>query len=397
MRPLGSRAAVVVLVGILTLSGCNGLPWQHAELSRGGYAAGDKVTVILPANGSIADAAAAVRAGVQAAFGADDSGTRPALTFAVGDDPVQVVRALGAALKAGATQVIGPLQKPEVDALAKGPALKVPTLALNQTTLGGTLAANLYQFALDPDTEAAEVANQAHAMGFTCALMLYPQGPAGDRRADAFRRQWRQLGGGVAAESLFDPAAQAFQATVAKLIERPADFVFLAADATQARRIYPLIRRGVGTLPAIATSDVYPGTTDYARDKDLTGLYFVDLPWLLGVGADQDPLARSRMRQGSLATALELRLYAMGIDAYRLAPRLTALANSLMNSTFTGETGLLSIGTQGRVQRRLSLGRFTERGVQAVAAANTAITDADRVDRSRTRRRQPCAVGAHAD
>jgi hypothetical protein len=372
-----SGAAAVALVVALTLGGCTGLPQGQAENMRGGYAAGDKVTVILPTQGPVADAADAVRQGVRAALGADNTATKPALAFVAGDEPAQVGNALDAAVKAGATHVIGPLQKPAVDALAKGPGLKVPTLALNQSTLGGKMAANLYQFALAPDTEAAEVANKAHAMGFRRALMLYPQGDAGSRRADAFRRQWKRLGGSVAAESVFDPAAKELKATVAKLLGSKADFVFLAADAVQARQIYPLIRSGASGLPAIATPDVYPGNADRARDKDLAGLYFVDLPWLLGVGADQDPLARSKMRQGSatLATPLGLRLYAMGIDAYRLAPRLTALSKS-PRTTFTGETGILSIDTQGRVQRQLFLGRFTENGVQAVAGVTAAKTGA---------------------
>jgi outer membrane PBP1 activator LpoA protein len=352
----------------LTLGGCTGLPRDQAQNIRGGYAAGDKVTVILPTMGPVADAADAVREGVRAALGADNTAVKPTLAFAAGDEAAKVADTLGDAAKAGTTHVIGPLQKPAVDALAQGPALKVPTLALNQSTLGGKAAANLYQFALAPDTEAAEVANKAHSMGFSRALMLYPQGEAGSRRADAFRSQWKRLGGTVAAESAFDPGAKSFQGTVTKLLGSQADFVFLAADAAQARQIYPLIRGGASALPVIATPDVYPGDADRARDKELTGLYFVDLPWLLGVGADQDPLARSKMRRGSayLATPLGLRLYAMGIDAYRLAPRLSALAKS-PSANFPGETGTLSIDSQGRVQRKLSLGRFTQSGVQAVA------------------------------
>lgn len=363
-----SAAAVAALVGALTLGGCAGLSMSQAENVRGGYAAGDKVTVILPTKGPVADAADAVRQGVRAALGADDTAAKPVLTFAGGDEPAEVGDVWGESVKAGATQVIGPLQKPAVDTLAQGPALKVPTLALNQSTLGAKAAANLYQFALAPDTEAAEVANKAHAMGFGRALMLYPKGDAGNRRADAFRGRWKRLGGSVAAESAFDPADKDFKGTVTKLLGSQADFVFLAADAAQAREIYPLIRRGASALPVIATPDVYSGDADPARDKDLTGLYFVDLPWLLGVGADTDPLARSKMRKGSayLATPLGLRLYAMGIDAYRLAPRLTALAKS-PSATFPGETGILSVDSLGRVQRQLTLGRFTESGVQAVA------------------------------
>ena len=207
------------------------------------------------------------------------------------------------------------------------------------------------------------MANKAHAMGFSRALMLYPQGDAGNRRADAFRSQWKRWAAAWPPSPRSTPPPRTIKGTVTKLLGSQADFVFLAADTAQARQIYPLIRNGASALPAIATPDVYPGTADRARDKDLSGLYFVDLPWLLGVGADQDPLARSKMRQGAayLATPLGLRLYAMGIDAYRLAPHLSALARS-PGTTFPGETGILSIDSQGRVQRQLALGRFTDSG-----------------------------------
>jgi hypothetical protein len=51
----------------------------------------------------------------------------------------------------------------------------------------------------------------------------------------------------------------------------------------------------------------------------------------------------------------------MGIDAYRLAPRLGALAGS-PGSGFPGQTGRLSIDSRGNVKRELTLARFAETG-----------------------------------
>lgn len=366
----GKRPLVLSVLAVLTLGGCAQMPADRASQNiRGGYAAGDKVTVLLPSKGPIADVADAVRAGVRAAHGADDTAAKPALEFTDVGQPAKVPEVLTAAVKAGTTHAIGPIQKPAVDALAGGSAVTIPTLALNQSTRDGKPPANLFQFALSPETEAVEAANRARAMGFQRALMLYPAGDAGKRRADAFRSKWQQLGGTLAAESGFDPAAKDYAKTVTKLLGSQADFLFLSADAAQARKIYPLVRRGAATLPVIATSEVYPGDADRARDKDLTGLYFVDLPWVLGIGAAQDPLARAKLRAGApyLSTPLGLRLYAMGIDAYRLAPRLTTLAKT-PGAVFPGETGTLSLDSLGRVQRQLALGQFTENGPQPVLA-----------------------------
>lgn len=368
------RALNAALIAALAVSGCAGLPWGQPNNLRGGYAAGDKVTAILPGKGPVAEVANAVREGLRAAHGADDTAAKPTLGFIASEEPTKIAAAYEKAVAAGATQVIGPLLKPAVDALAAGPALKVPTLALNQTSTGGKTADNLYQFALAPETEAMDAANQAKAMGFTRALLLAPAGDTDQRRVDAFRRQWKTLGGTLVGEATFAPTAAGVEGILSGLLGKgDADFLFLAADADQARKIYPAIRTAREALPVIATSAVYSGATDPARDKALTGLYFVDLPWVLGVGAADDPLARAKLKRGApyLATPLGLRLYAMGIDAYRLPPRLAALAKD-PRATFPGETGTLSLDSLGRVQRQLTLAQFTASGPQPASTTATA-------------------------
>jgi uncharacterized protein len=353
-----------------------GLAQAYVKMLSGGYTRGDKVAVMLPRGGRFAAAATAIQEGVEAARRADTSGQQPVLEI-VDSSNLERVRALHAkAVEGGADYVLGPLEKESVDTLAAGPALAVPTLALNQTTRDSQAAVNLFQFSLSPENEAAEAANKAASMGNKRALLLYPEGLWGERLAGAFRNQWRRLGGTVAGQSIYDPTARGYERTVGDLVAgADADVLFLVSTNDLAHRLYPQIRVASSPLTVIATSHVYSGAFDAARDPVLAGLYFVDIPWMLDSGAD-GPLSRRRLSGSSFEVANPLaRLYAMGIDAYRIAPRLTGLSKN-PGTFYPGQTGGLSIDSLGRVQRQLTLGRFSETGVQeadkVVATASAA-------------------------
>jgi hypothetical protein len=332
---------------------------------------------MLPRRGRFAPAGRAVKEGIEAARQADTSGHQPVLSL-VDSTSAGRTRAIHAdAVKSGADYVLGPLEKEAVDALAAGPALTVPTLALNQTTRDSRAAGNLFQFALSPENEAAEVAIKAAEMGHRRALVLYPEGAWGERLASSFRSQWRRLGGtALAGQAVYNPTARSYERTVANLVGgADADVLFLVATNDLARRLYPQIRLASSPLTVIGTSHVYSGAFDPARDPVLAGLYFVDIPWMLDSGGD-GPLSRRRLTSSSFEVANPLaRLYAMGIDAYRLAPRLPALAKS-PGAFYPGQTGGLSIDSLGRVQRQLALGRFSETDVRE--AAKVAATTASR-------------------
>jgi hypothetical protein len=338
----------------------------YAEMLSGGYAAGERLAILLPSGGRFGAAATAVQDGIQAARRLDTSGQPPAIQLLDSGNPERVRDIHARAIKEGATHVIGPLQKEAVDRLATGPALAVPTLALNQTTQETRGAANLFQFSLSPENEAAEAASKAAAMGRKRALILYPAGAWGERLASAFRDQWQRLGGQIAGQSVYDPTARRHDKTLSKLLEgAKADVLFLVATQEMAYRIYPQVSLVDSSLTVIATSHVYSGAFQAAQDKVLAGLYFVDIPWMLDTEGE-GPLSRRRLSGSSFAMANPLaRLYAMGIDAYRIAPRLTDLARS-PGAYYPGQTGGLSVDPLGRIQRQLALARFTESGVERV-------------------------------
>ena len=336
----------------------------YAERLSGGYKAGDQVIVMLPRGGRFADAARVIQDGIEAASRQDGGGQRPALDFSGG---AAGPKAIQAAAEKGADFVIGPLEKPAVDALAASRTLPVPTLALNESTQGRR-AGNLFQFSLSPENEAAEAAGKAAAAGMKRALVLYPKDAWGERIAGAFRRHWSNLGGSIVGQSSFDPSWASYDRTLAKLLDQgDADLLFLVATADMARKIHPQIRAAAKRpVPVVSTSHVYSGSFDPVADKGLVGLYFVDIPWMLST-SDRGPLSRQSLKGSASAAGPLGRLYAMGIDAYRLTPRLPSLAGS-PGAYFPGQTGGLAVDSLGHIRRQLELGRFSESGPRLVGS-----------------------------
>ncbi len=340
-----------------------GLARAYTATLSGGYASGDALMVMLPRGGRFATAAKVVRSGIEAASRADQAGQRPRLSFADSSGASRTRTLHARAAREGTDYVIGPLLKSAVDDLVAGGVLRIPTLALNEATRADKRAENLYQFSLSPENEATEVANQAAAMGLNRALLLYPEGEWGDRLASAFRRQWRNSNGVLVGQARFNPTGGGHTQTLERLLASgDADMLFLVATADLARRLYPQIRlASAKPLMVISTSHVYAGRFEPERDRALIGLYFVDIPWMLEDGGSGPLSRRDWVGRSPEALAPLARLYAMGIDAYRLAPRLSELAKN-PGTFYPGQTGGLSIDPVGRVQRKLRLGRFTETG-----------------------------------
>ncbi len=327
------------------------LPTAYFTALAGGYAPGTDVSVVLPRGGRFGVAGDAVKDGIEAAYEADRSGNRPNLRFG---------SSFNDGVDTGADVVIGPLIRSSVAELAARSSLPVPTLALNRA--GGGATDNLYQFSLAPEDEADNVANYAKNAGYTRAALLYPDDGFGERLADAFRDRWRSLGGRVVAERAYRSRPGGYGSDAAALLTGGTpDFVFMVSTATDAQALYTALRADGTRLPVVSTSHVYDGDIDPGRDAALAGLYFVDIPWILDTERS-DALSRDALRDrlpdvtGPLA-----RLYAMGVDAYRLAPRI-AVMGANPGTFFPGGTGGLTVDSLGQIRRQLLLAQFTPTG-----------------------------------
>ncbi len=374
-------SVLLLTLMLLLVAGCAGTPREGAGPASGrdgqpGTAAPTRpaprvqIAVLLPDAGRYAEAGKAVRAGIVAAQ--TQGGQDTELRFYASRDPRQTPELLRQAAANGASLAIGPLEKEAVDALALQPALPIPTLALNRAT-GEAAPTNLIQFALDPEDEARDAARKAWGLGFHGALLLYPANPWGERLAGAFRREWLGRGGTFAATHAFDPEQPDLpqgllaDALAGSIHAVPAECVFLVATAAQARQLWPhILASAPGLPPVFATSHVFEGVQDIEGNRLLTGLRFVEIPWMVDT-APTDPLSRASLdrAQGGLDPRY-IRLYAMGIDAYRLLPYLEGLATR-PGGYVDGYTGRLSLDDRRRVQRELVLAQMDTLGPTRLA------------------------------
>jgi hypothetical protein len=102
-----------------------------------------------------------------------------------------------------------------------------------------------------------------------------------------------------------------------------------------------------------STSHVYSGKLSRELDRDLNGLVFCDLPWVLH---NNSPLAKVFTENWPQQQSLT-RLFALGIDAYHLVYNLDYLKNKDY-AFYDGQTGNIQLDDNNRITRKLLWAKF---------------------------------------
>ena len=272
----------------------------------GAEPASPHIALLLPLNSAVfAKAADAVQQGFLAAAGKEANGL-PVRVYPCKDEGAEVVALYQKALRAGAVAVAGPLTRNGVAALAAQGQITTPTLALN--LVDDTRTDRLYFFGLPPETEARQSAQRATTAGLLSATVVSTNSPLSRRLAQAFSDEWQREGGILQAGIVYDGDPTPLK----ELSQEPGNSVFLAAEPDKARLIRPYIN---SAIPVYATSQVFSGNTSTLANYDLADVRFFDMPWLL----QPDHPAVMIYPHVIPAMPVEMeRLYAFGIDAYRL-------------------------------------------------------------------------------
>ncbi len=343
-----------------------------------------QLALLLPLSGPLASAGQAIRDGFLAAYYAAGD-ARPALRiYDLGAEGANVVNAYEEALNDGADFIVGPLTKPAVAMLAARGSLPVPTLALNTLPGDATAPLGLYQFGLSPEDEAQAAAAYAIERGHENALVLVPENEWGKRVAQAFEQAFNGEYQRVLETAFYRPGGTDFSEPIRELLNLDAsdrryralrntlrrpiafesqrrqdvDFIFVGAFPREARLIRPQLRfHHAMDVPVVATSHVFTGTANATADQDMDGVRFVDMPWLLDPDPPEDGLRRADLQSLWPAVARQPRLYALGIDAYRIVPYLETL-RTYPGDSIDGKTGVLQVDASGRVHRKLLPARF---------------------------------------
>ncbi|MEW6562227.1 MAG: penicillin-binding protein activator [Pseudomonadota bacterium] len=315
-----------------------------------GENAGPHIALLLPLNApAFAEAADAVQRGFLASAAIQQHGL-PVRVYPCTDESTEIAALYQQALSKGAKAIAGPLTRNGVSTLIDSTRISVPTLALNAGD--GRESGLLYFFGLSAETEARQTARLAIGDGRGSAIIVRSDGPLSKRIAAAFAEEWRSEGGTIAEEITFDNNPSA----LAQIPPTADKLVFLATDASKARLIRPYLHL---SFPVYATSLLFNGNDDVLTNYDLTDIRFADMPWLLQ--SDHPAVMVYPRANPPLAPEME-RLYALGIDAYRLMHILLygALQYDLPLDGVTGKIrlhrqqfvreGLPAVFRQGRAQ-----------------------------------------------
>lgn len=301
---------------------------------------------------------------------------------------------LAQAQQDGATLIVGPLLKNNVDRLASS-NISLNILALNQPEKVQNRA-NICYFALSPEDEARDAAHHIWQQGRRAPLLLIPRGTLGDRVTMAFSDEWQKLGGAnvlqqkfgsldqlkqginsgsgialsgspVASEALQQPAvtlggltipAPPTDAHISAGTSGNVDAAYIVATPAEIALIKPMIAMRTGSRSSAqlyASSRSSQGVNGPDFRLEMEGLQFSEIPLLSGDNPSLQQQALSAVHNDySLA-----RLYAMGIDAWSLANHFSQI-REVPGFEFRGNTGTLSANTDCVIDRKLNWLQFAQ-------------------------------------
>lgn len=295
---------------------------------------------------------------------------------------MSVAAAMQRAVSEGASFIVGPLTREEVQVAAEQRPSHIPVLLLNTLADGG--APGAWQFALAPEDEARQIARQIVSSGGRNAVVFTPADAWGQRVAAAFAAELRDAGGRVVTEGTYDFARNNIESTITaalgidagrqrhrraqdasgtrlNFVPRPSpeiDAVFVAGYQPLAvRQFRPFLHHyNAGDIPTYITSDGVTG--ERTANRDLEGMRLLDMPWLLdtvGIGYDAR-LATEGLWRGR-GDGRDSRYFAFGYDAARIT---AALRRGSTAWPLEGVTGRLSITPDGRIERQLNWARIRD-------------------------------------
>ncbi|VAW52397.1 Penicillin-binding protein activator LpoA [hydrothermal vent metagenome] len=340
------------------------------------------IAVLLPMNGNLSSISNSIKNGFLSAYYNDtNTTTKPVLSFYDSSDESQSFRQLyERAIDSGATNIIGPLDKVSINQLTQQRELDIPVLTLNYAENNFNNTENLFQFGLSPEDEARQVAELVIRQNKLRAAVFYPDSKWGERLNKAFSEHYESLGGRVLTVKNYATSSNDYRRPIRTLFNldqsdirrrkventiseraqsepyrrQDIDMVFLAATHHSARGIMPAFKfHHAGDLPVYSTSHVYTGKINRDLDRDLDGLTFCDLPWIL---QNHSPLANVFSKNWPEQQSLT-RLYALGIDAYHLVYNLDYL-NKNSYAFYDGQTGNIQLDENNRVTRKLLWAQF---------------------------------------
>ena len=277
------------------------------------------IALILPlASKTFGKVADAVKQGFIAGANADGKNAPAWRIYAADDDTVSLTTQYRKATADGATAIIGGVTRDGAAIMAKESGL-LPSLALNAPTIAAANATDaelperFFYVSLNLDWEARLAARAAANDGLRRVAVVTAGTPLARRVQESFEKEWIRLGGEIALRLAVNIDTTDGTRVTNAMEKATADVVFLAAEIRVARFARPYLPVG---MPVFATSMTIDPRADAVENLDLENVRFMEMPWF--VQPDHPAVMAYSKPTEPLPIDYE-RLYALGIDAWRLA------------------------------------------------------------------------------
>ncbi len=331
----------------------------------------ESIGVLLPLSGRLARAGEIIKQGIESA----NRRRITPLKINYHDTELGAINAYQEALSYQVDAVIGPLSKNNILDIANRLG-GTPTLALNRIdeTFG---LVGLLQFGLAPEDEAALAAQFALAQGYTQALTLTSENEWGQRNLVAFTQSFEAGGGTILEQATYSTSDNDHSVAITGLLNLDeskqryqqvryllgndveyeprrrldVEFIFLAAQANQARLIRPQLKfHYASRIPVFTTSHSF--NADPVKNRDIDSLQMPASEWLINP-FQRDALLADELgiNEDTQANSQQLQLFSLGFDALNYLSHLSF--DPLL--PFTGLSGELSIDEFGVIHRNLPL------------------------------------------
>lgn len=284
--------------------------------------------------------------------------------------------------------IVGPLLKNRIDEYSKSDVIQqIPRLYLNR--LDESLSAKEedgYYFSLAPEDEIEQAVEYFIEKKYEFPAIIYANNSWGNRLSEQFNNQWKmqvnrdvesnsfssrsKLGDAVKdlldvsnSEARINQMESLFGRNLKseKRSRNDIDAIYIIADSQETRLLKPFFDVNLSTfgdpLPIYASSRSYVVGETKEQKKDLNGLIFTEMPWLIN--------NNSNVQATAIYNAVELnntqlkKLFAFGYDAADLLPKLQHLA-ILPNMKVTGLSGQLQLNGNHQIKRTLSWTQYRQ-------------------------------------
>ncbi len=352
------------------------------------------IAVIIPLSGREQTLGGALQTGILAANGFNnaqnitfyDSNQIPMQDILISLEAQQPDAVIGPLLKHHVKQFLSLTRQQDVEPQWTNLLLNVPE--------DGQLLPSQYALSMLPEEEALQAAFSLSRKGYKKALVLSQNTAIGKRMANAFGNQWQQQTG-VTPSVIYYPNGKQMQQSVKSGLDvnfseqriiamkqrmkesietetrnrRDIDVIYIFATSNQAKLLKPYIDVNISpfadNIPIFASSRSNNDSQNRNTRRDLTGLTFTEIPWLLsGKENNKELLKQAKTIWPKRSNSLQ-RIYALGIDSLQVLNKLKTLEQFPM-VRHQGEIGTLQMQDNRIISRSLEWGRYRSSRVQAL-------------------------------